>query len=246
MRGWQGLAAVACALLTAVCPALGGQPADTGKPSAPAPRKAPARPASVSSAPSPAAGGAVLEFGSLNGTYRFDDAEIEPVRQGPVTIHLSAPRSSLVLQEHRVTLDPLGDGTHRAAVSLRLLGRGDLVADLVTPAGGSSRLEDLVVLPRQTVDVEGRVRFQRVPGGWDVTALALPEAVEVDIQSRLAGSLVTLCSQLAVFLGMDCDGLDRSLSRVEVPLPPPGTVFHLPAGDLTAEEVARLEGYLGS
>lgn len=217
MRAWRPLAAVAALGLAAL---LG-----------------PARPA--------AAEAAVLEFESLNGTYRFDDAEIEPVRQGPVTIHLSSPRSALVLQEHRLTLRPLGDGTHRAAVRLRLLGSGDLVADVATGAGGGSRLEDLVVLPRQTLDVEGRVRFRRVPDGWDVTALALPESVDVDIQSRLAGSLVTLCSQLAVFLGMDCDGLDRSLSRVEVPLPPPGTVFHLPAGDLTADEASRLEAYLG-
>ncbi|MFP3940313.1 MAG: hypothetical protein ACLF0P_08400, partial [Thermoanaerobaculia bacterium] len=215
MRGRRLFTALAG--LVAVCLGPAGPPADAGERSAPASRDAPARPAAVPSAPSPAAGGAVLEFDSLNGPYHFDDADIEPVRQGPVTIHLAAPRSSLVLQEHSVTLQPLGDGTHRAGVSLRLLGRGDLVADLVTSAGSSSRLKDLVVLPRQTVDVEGRVRFQRVPGGWDVTALALPEAVEVDIQSRLAGSLVTLCSQLAVFLGMDCDGLDRSLSRVEVP-----------------------------
>lgn len=207
---------------------------------------APAGSADRGSAAGAPAEPAVFELQSLNGTYRFDDAQIEPVRQGPVTVHLSSPRSALVLQEHRITLQALGDGTHRAAVDLRLLGSGDLVADLVTTAGGSSRLEDLVVLPRQSVQVDGRVSFQRVPGGWDVTALTLPEAVEMDIQSRLAGSLVTLCSQLAVFLGMDCDGLDRSLSRVEVPLPPPGTIFHLPAEDLTPEETARLEEYLGS
>jgi hypothetical protein len=192
----------------------------------------------------PAAGATVFEFDRLNRTYRMDDSQVAPVRQGPVTIHLSSPRNSLILKGHSVSLHPLGNGLYQASVGLDLLGSGDLTADLVTDAGTSSRLEDLVVVPRQTVRVDGRVSFQRVAGGWDVTALSLPPAVELDIQSRLAGSLVTLCGQMAVFLGLDCDGLDQSLSRVEVPLPPAGSVFYLPEAELTADEVARLEAYL--
>lgn len=186
-----------------------------------------------------------FEFASLNRTYHLKDSDLAPVRQGPVTIHLSSPRNALVLKDHSVTLTPLGDGTFRASVGIDLLGSGDLVANLVTDAGTSSRLEDLVVVPRQTVRLDGRVRFARVPGGWDVTALALPEEVRISIQSRLAGSLVTLCGQMAVFLGLDCDGLDRSLSRAEVPLPGPGSVFFLPEDDLTAAEAATLDAYLG-
>jgi len=192
-----------------------------------------------------AASATVFEFGRLNRTYQMDDSQVAPVRQGPVTIHLSSPRNSVILKGHSVSLRPLGGGLYQASVGLDLLGSGDLTADLVTDAGTSSRLEDLVVVPRQTVQVDGRVSFQRVAGGWDVTALTLPPALELDIQSRLAGSLVTLCGQMAVFLGLDCDGLDRSLSHVEVPLPPAGSVFFLPDDELTADEVARLEAYLG-
>ena len=113
----------------------------------------------------------MFEFGRLNRTYQMDDSQVAPVRQGPVTIHLSSPRNSLILKGHSVSLRPLGNGLYQASVGLDLLGSGDLTADLVTDAGTSSRLEDLVVVPRQTVRVDGRVSFQRVAGGWDVTAL---------------------------------------------------------------------------
>lgn len=199
----------------------------------------------TTAAATPATTPARFSFDSLNRTYHFDDSDLAPVRQGPVTIHLSSPRNVLILKDHSVTLVPLSDGTFRASVGVDLLGSGDLVANLVTAAGTSSRLEDLVVVPRQTVRLDGRVRFSRVADGWDVTALSLPRQVEIDIQSRLAGSLVSLCGQMAVFLGLDCDGLDRSLSRAEVPLPEPGSVFFLPEEDLSAAEAATLDAYLG-
>lgn len=186
-----------------------------------------------------------FQFESLNRAYEMDDSEMAPVRQGPVTIHLSSPRNALVLRSHSVTLRPLGDGTYRALVGVEFLGSGDLVAILATDAGTSSRLEDLVVVPRQRLDLDGRVRFERVASGWDVTALSLPAKIGIDIQSRLAGSLVTLCDQMAVFLGLDCGGMERALSRVEVPLPEPGSVFFLPEAELTAAEVAAFDRYLG-
>lgn len=189
-------------------------------------------------------GATTFQFDSLNRSYQMDDSAVAPVRQGPVTIHLSSPRNTLVVKGHSLSLRPLGDGVHEASVGLDFMGSGDLTADLVTDAGTSSRMEDLVVMPRQTLQVEGQVSFQRVPGGWDVTAHRLPPRVNIAIQSRLAGNLVTVCGQMAVFLGLDCDGLDRSLSRVEVPLPAAGSVFHLPEGELTASEVAELEAYL--
>jgi len=197
------------------------------------------------SAASPGASPARFSFDSLNRTYQLEDSGVAPVRQGPVTIHMSSPRNSLILKGHSVTLTPHGDGTYGASVGIDLMGSGDLVADLVTDAGTSSRLEDVVIVPRQELRLDGRVRFARVPGGWDVTALSLPGEVKLAIQSRLAGNLVTLCGQMAVFLGLDCDGLDRSLSRVEVPLPEAGSVFFLPEDDLSPAEAAALDAYLG-
>lgn len=197
------------------------------------------------SAASPETAPARFTFDSLNRAYHLEDSQVAPVRQGPVTIHMTSPRNSLILKDHSVTLTPQGDGTYQASIGVDLMGSGDLVADLVTGAGTSSRLEDVVIVPRQQVRLDGRVRFARVPGGWDVTALSLPPEVEVAIQSRLAGNLVSLCGQMAVFLGLDCDGLDRSLSRVEVPLPEAGSVFFLPEEDLSPAEAAALDAYLG-
>lgn len=187
----------------------------------------------------------VFAFDRLNRGYEMDGSDIAPIRQGPVTIHLESPRNSLVLRDHSVALTPRGDGTFDTSIVLDFLGSGDLIADMVTDAGTSSRLDDLVIVPRQAVRLDGRVRFARVPGGWDVTALALPKKVEIGIQSRLVGNLVTMCGTMGVFLGLDCEALDASLSRVDVPLPEAGSVFFLPEGELTEGEVGALERFLG-
>lgn len=190
--------------------------------------------------------GATLSFPSLNRTYHMDGSEIEPVRQGRVTVHLSSPANTLVVKGHSVELQPLADGSYRSRVVLDLLGKGDLVARFEAGEGGaSSPMRDEIVVPRQTLDLEGRVRFRRVPSGWEVTALELPREVKVDIRSRLGNSLVATCEQLAAFLGLDCTGLDRGLSRVDVPLPDPGSVFLLEEADLTDEETRLLDAYLG-
>lgn len=186
----------------------------------------------------------VFAFDRLNRSYEMDGSQIAPVRQGPVTIHLQSPRNSLVLRDHSVALTPLGDGTYDASIVLDFLGSGDLTADLVTDAGTSSRLDDLVIVPRQAIRLDGRVRFARVPGGWDVTALSLPKQVEIAIQSRLVGNLVTMCGSMGVFLGLDCDALDASLSRIDVPMPEAGSVFFLPEEELTEPEVRALEAFL--
>lgn len=194
----------------------------------------------------PAAAVRDFEFPSLNRTYRMDGATMAPIEQGPLTIYLTSPRNALVVQRHNLELQPLGDGTYRSRMTVDLLGSGDLVARIDTGNGGGPPIEDTVVLPRQTIEVSGRVRFRRVPEGWEVTALSLPEETEVTIQSRVINSLVTTCEQLAAFLGLDCGGMGHSLTHVAVPLPPPGSVFFLNASDLTADEVHLLDGYLGT
>jgi hypothetical protein len=194
-----------------------------------------------------AAEAAPIVFPSLNGKYSMNGTQIEPIRRGALTIHLSSPSNVLVIRGHSLELEPLPDGTYRSRVTVEFQGKGDLVARFETPNGTtSSPMQDELVVPRQTLELEGRVRFHRVPDGWEVTALELPEMTRIDIRSRVAISLVTTCEQLAAFLGLDCAGLDQALSRVEVPLPEPGTVFFLEEADLTPEEARRLDDYLGS
>jgi len=190
--------------------------------------------------------GKTFRFASLNRSYSMDGADIAPVRQGPITVHLSSPRNVLVVKKNRLELEPLGDGSYRSRVSIDLLGSGDLIAQFDTGNGAGSPMEDRVVLPPQTIDLEGRVRFHRTPSGWEVTALSLPDETEVTIQSRVVNTLVGACDQLAVFLGLECGGLRTSLTHLAVPLPEPGTVFLLQEADLTPEEVGLLDGYLGT
>jgi len=187
----------------------------------------------------------LFQLDSLNGTYSMDGSDIEPVRQGPITIHLSSPANSLVIRSNSLELDPVGDGTYRSSVAVDFLGKGDLVARFETDAGTSSQLEDELVVPRQTLRLDGRVKFRRVPLGWEVTALELPAEAQIRINSRLANSLLTLCGQLSAFLGFDCDGLDASLSQVRVNLPEPGSIFLLEEADLTPDEARLLDSYLG-
>lgn len=203
---------------------------------------APAEPAAAASAAAPPAS---FQFERLNRTFRMEDSTIDPITQGPVTVNLQIPASALILKGHSLVLSPLGDGSYRADVGVDFLGKGDLVADFVMPTGASSRMEDTVVAPRQTVRLTGRVRFARVPGGWDVTALHLPPKITVAIQSQVANGLISMCDQMAILLGMDCDGLADSLTNVAVDLPKSGSVFFLPEAELAPAEIAALDAYLG-
>ncbi len=203
-------------------------------------------PWAAAASPTPSPEAQAFRFGSLNRTYSMNGATVAPIRQGPLTIHLSSPHNVLVVQKNLLELQPLGDGTYRSHVSIDLLGSGDLVARFDTGTGAGEPMDDRVVLPPQTIDLEGRIKFDRVPAGWEVTALSLPPQTEVKIQSRVVTSLVNLCEQLSAFLGLECGGLQTSLTQVAVPLPKPGSVFLLQESDLTPAEVQALDAYLGT
>jgi hypothetical protein len=187
-----------------------------------------------------------FEFASLNRTYVMEDSVMDPVATGGVTVAMTSPTSTLILRGHRLDLTPVGDGSYRARMAVDFMGKGALEADILTGDRLLSEMTDEVVVPRQEVELDGRISFLRTTAGWDITAHELPAQVTLDIRSRLIGQLYTTCASMGVFLGLDCDGLDQSLSRVEVPLPKAGSVFELPAALLSAEEVARLDAYLGT
>lgn len=186
-----------------------------------------------------------FQFPKLNRQYSMGDPDLAPIQQGPITIRLSSPKNLVILQGHQLKLTPRGDGTFDAEISADFLGKGEVQADFETSAGTSSRLADEILLPRQTVRVSSRVRFARVAGGYDVTALTLPKSVGIDVRSRLMTNLVGLCNGVALLMPVDCNALDRGLTRVEVPLPEAGSVFYLSEADLTPEERQSLESFLG-
>lgn len=186
-----------------------------------------------------------FQFPKLNRQYSMGDPDLAPIQQGPITIRLSSPKNLVIVQSHHLQLTPRGDGSFDAEISADFLGKGDIQADFETAAGTSSRLADEIQLPRQTVRVSARLRFARVVGGYDVTALTLPKSVPVNVRSQLMTSLVGLCDGVRILVPVDCDALDRSLTRVEVPMPAAGSVFYLSEADFTPEERAALEKFLG-
>lgn len=199
----------------------------------------------VATAAVQAAGPAELSVSAFNGRYSQPGVSFDGVAMGPLALHLSSPENALYVDSHRLLLSPLGDGTHSAELTAAVRGGGRLLAD-VDVGGAPSRMADEVVLPPQTVTVEGRARLTRVEGGYQIALLQLPESVGVEIESALADRLVTVCDGLQILtLGtLDCAALERSLHTVQVPLPASGQTLFLDDGQVTAEERQALDLYL--
>jgi hypothetical protein len=188
-----------------------------------------------------------LRFDRLNREYSDVAPEIQPVVEGPVTVRLSAPRSTLVMRNHLLRLEPGSGGSHSADLRLEFAGRGWLVAD-VDIGGVSTRLQDQVTVPPQAVALQGRVRLRKVEQGYWVTVEQLPERVAVKIESGVGRQIVEVCDGVSALplTSLDCPSLQRSLSRALVPLPAAGESFLLENRELTSAERQRLDGYLRS
>lgn len=185
-----------------------------------------------------------LEFELFNGEYSEPDPALEPVHQGPITVQLRSPSNSLRLHRHQVWLSPVGDGTYQARFWAEFEGRGDLEATL-SIGKISTTLNDEVHLPRQELELEGTVRLEKAPGGYRVVAVALPESIQVTLESRIAGSLVKSCQGLTRFLPLvGCGGLEGALRQATIPLPPAGTELLLQDALLTREDHRQLERLL--
>jgi len=234
----RGGAATLAGLAAAVLAGL----ALAGGPAAPPAAGAPATAAATSRSAAPLE----LSFARFNGRFSEPGAALGEVEQGPLKLRLASPDNALDVLEHRVRLEPLGDGSHRAELTAAVRGRGRLVADLSVAGGAPGRLVDEVTLPAQSVAVEGRVRLAPGVEGYRVVPLELPAAVHLEVESALADRLVALCGGFTLLVpgGADCRGLGRALSRVAVPLPEPGEELLLPYAALGAAERDRLDRYL--
>lgn len=188
-----------------------------------------------------------FHFAGLDRPYRDESPELAPIQQGPLTIRLRSPSNTVILHRHELALTPLADGTHRARLEVELSGQGTLVAD-VDLSGTGSRLEDELVIPRQSKVFEGRVEISRAPGGYVFTALELPETVEVDFESRLAKTVLGTCRAMALvpLISLNCAPLEKRLSTAVIPLPPPGQRFLLADAVLSDEDRGALDRYLGN
>lgn len=185
-----------------------------------------------------------IEIAFANGEHRDLDSNIEPVRRGAMTIHISSPEHLLTVYSNHLRLARDGDAVD-ASFDVDFEGEGDLVA-LLEAGAVKNRLEDHVRAPRQTVRVDGRIRLQKIEGGYAITFLEAPPSVELQVESELAGNLVSLCQVLdrIPLLPVRCDGLREALSVVTVPLPGPGEQVFLDASRLTETEQAFFDRFL--
>ncbi len=197
-------------------------------------------PAPVSTAADDPTSGIEIDF--VNGVYEDLDSNLQPIRQGSITINVSSPEHRLTVHGNRLSLEPNGDGTLAAVIEVEFEGRGHLIADVE----GIGRFEDNVEAPRQTARAAGTVGLTRAAGGYLFTVEAADPSVRLEIVSGVASQVVGACRTLALlpFVRLPCGGLEKSLQAVDVPMPGPGEQIQVRADLLTDEERAFLDRHV--
>jgi hypothetical protein len=169
-----------------------------------------------------------VTFTLLNQTYTDLVGEVEPIVQGPLTVRPSSPKNALTLKDNRLRLHPEGNGVFSGRLELDVLGKGWLVAD-VEAGGLETRFQDELLVPPQTLGFDGRVKIERVPGGYRATAIEAPRRFEVAVP----------------FAHIDCTGLERALTHVSLPLQGAGATYFVADGDLTPAERLQVDALIG-
>jgi len=196
----------------------------------------------VAATPAPPAGQGI-ELAHLNETYTDLDADLAPIQEGPLSVRLSSPSHRLTLHRNRLVLTPSADGDPDAWVGAEFEGAGDLVADL---EGGTmaTQLQDHVVVPRQTVQLRGKVRVARDAESYRLHVLEAPPSVPVRIRSGLVGRCVAVCRGLGLLAVVDCGRLERALSTVQVPIRSDQAILRLPKAQLSSTARAYLDRFV--
>ncbi len=189
----------------------------------------------------------ILRSDRLNRTYEDLASDIAAVSLGALTVKLTLTSHRLEIIEHRLELSPRSDGTHDASVIAQIRGEAHLLARIEI-GGLPGELEDQITVPLQEARLAGRLQIERVAAGYVVTPLELPECLELAIESRLGGQLVALCESFSFLAlgGVACEGLDRALSTLRLPLPPPGEARLIEKDELTEREQRQIEAYLSN
>ena len=191
----------------------------------------------------PAPSKAVFVFERLNKTYQDIAPEIGEINQRPLRIRLSSQKQVVVLKQHRLSVHPLEGRVHQADLSLAFEGSGDLMAD-IDLAGLTGQLSDQFFIPFQKKEIQGTVKVERGEKGYHITPVKFPKQVTVEIRSKLANRLIEWCGQFSLLPTslLDCGALDRSLTRLKIPIPKDQSYF-LADESLTPEERSALQKY---
>jgi len=187
----------------------------------------------------PAPDEAAIELAFLKGTFAGAETEARPIERGSLKIRVSSPSYELEVYRNLFTFVRAEEGLLDAAVEAELEGGGQLVAR-IEAAGSVTPFTDELTLPRQVLEIEGKIRLERTEGGYTVTLVELPETVELEVRSRALEQIDAACTALAAlpFVPVNCSGLASALSRARLPLPEPGETIFLDAAKLTGEERA--------
>jgi len=184
-----------------------------------------------------------VELAYLNQTRTNLDFELAPIQEGPLSIQLSSPSHRLTLHRNRLVLTPGADGDPDVWVGAEFEGAGDLVADL---EGGTlaTQLRDHVVVPRQVVQLRGKVRVTRDAESYSLRVLEAAPSVPVRIRSGLIDRCVAVCRGLGLLAVVDCGRLERALSTVQVPIRSDQAILRLPNARLSATDRAYLDRFV--
>jgi len=184
-----------------------------------------------------------VELAYLNQTRTNLDFELAPIQEGPLSIQLSSPSHRLTLHRNRLVLTPGADGDPDVWMGAEFEGAGDLVADL---EGGTlaTQLRDHVVVPRQVVQLRGKVRVTRDAESYRLRVLEAPPSVPVRIRSGLIDRCVAVCRGLGLLAVVDCGRLERALSTVQVPIRSDQAILRLPNARLSATDRAYLDRFV--
>jgi len=183
-------------------------------------------------------------FNRFNRDYRDLDPKMGEIQSGPLVIQLSSPKQVILIRGHRLSVQPAGDGRHRARLEIEFEGSGDVSAD-ITLIGFKTRLSDRFWMPRQKKVIEGEIHVKRTEAGYRLTPLKLPKAIEIRIRTGLGNRVVDWCNSMAWLSAslIDCQDLDRALSTPSLPLDPKAVLL-IVDDDLLPEERAELDRYL--
>lgn len=184
-----------------------------------------------------------FEFESYNGEYVNIRSNAQWERDGAVQATLSSPTHRLTIRDHSVELQPAAEETYQARIRVNFSGEGDVIAELAM-VGADTTLEDHVTAPQQEVEVNARLRFRQVDGGYEVETVELQESIEVQIESRLGGQIAGVCKSALAFLGVQCRGIDSMFSTATIRLPEPGATYFIPDEKLSKAEQVRLNRLL--
>jgi len=190
------------------------------------------------------AGVRTVSFERLNRVYEELIDDLSLIRIGPAEVALRSPAHSLTVSRHAATLTAGDDGVFETELELDISGAGQIAADVVIGSLESQLTQELIV-PAQTLRLEGEIAIRRDEEGYWIRTERMPSTTQVRIESELGTQLFTVCRQMAlVLVSLDCEAIERAVTLISVPLPEAGGEYLIAMEDTTAEERRDFDRFL--